>query len=48
MSSDRNRIATALLATAFVGLVAVEYPTAIPALTLAAGVFMAAAVFLKL
>lgn len=48
MSNDRNTIATALLGTAFVGFIALAYPAAIPALSLAVAAFLAFAAFLKL
>lgn len=43
-----SRIVTALLGMAVAGLIAVSYPTLIPALTVALAAFMALAVLLKL
>ncbi|MFD5634774.1 hypothetical protein ACFWJM_11615 [Streptomyces sp. NPDC127077] len=45
---DRNTIAILLMGTALVGLVAVLYPSLVPALGLALAAFMALALFLKL
>ena len=48
-SSDPNsRIVTVLTGTAVVGLIAVGYPTLIPALTVALAAFMALAILMKL
>ncbi len=45
---DRHTIATVLLGTAFVGLIAVTHPALIPALGVAFAAFMALALLLKL
>lgn len=46
--NDRHGVALALMGTALAGLVAVLYPALVPALGVAAAVFMALALLLKL
>lgn len=46
--NDRHTVALALIGTAMFGLIAVLYPSLIPALTIAITGFMAVAVFLGL
>ncbi|MGW4790661.1 hypothetical protein [Streptomyces sp. NPDC004230] len=48
MPNDRHTIAIALTGTVLAGLIALTYPTLIPALGIAATAFMAIALFLKL
>lgn len=48
MNDDRTCTILALLGASFAGMVGVSQPTLVPALTLAAGVWLAAAAFLKL
>ncbi|MFD5634791.1 hypothetical protein ACFWJM_11710 [Streptomyces sp. NPDC127077] len=46
--TDRHTVAILLMGAMFLGLVAVLYPSLVPALGLAVAGFMALAVFLKL
>jgi hypothetical protein len=48
MPTDRTPIAIAVMAAGVAGYVAVTSPAAVPALTLAVAVFLAALAFLKL
>lgn len=48
MSNDRTAVATLLLGTALIGLIATGHPSLIPALTLSIAAFMGLAHFLKL
>ncbi|MEV0928561.1 hypothetical protein AB0I99_26190 [Streptomyces spongiicola] len=48
MNDERTRTMLALLGALFAGMVGVSRPALVPALTLAAGVWLAAAAFLKL
>lgn len=48
MPNDRASVATLLLGTALVGVIATGHPSLIPALTLSIAAFMGLAHFLKL
>lgn len=48
VNDERTRTMVALLSAGVAGIVAVSQPSLVPALTLAAGVWLAAATFLEL